>query len=344
METRKVQVTGKSTYVVSLPKKWVNSIQIKNGDSIAMIPLPDGTMLINPKLKKSEKDSSKKIVQVESGDTEQLFRKFIGAYLAGYNVIEFRTNGNEGKEVRQEIHDLSHRVIGPQLIEETPNSMTMRDLLDSSDFSLLKGVKRMYMITRDMHMGAINLLREPNTEIAEDIRMRDQEVDKLYWMIAKQYNLIIKDVFFADKMAMQPLEAQGFLLVARTLERIADHSSRLAFNATQVSEKEPMVQKILAMDAEVVKLLDDAMNSFYINKFDNADEVVNRSKLMIHKIENLTHDVLGMKGEASNIVPLAYIVDSLERTRAYASDIAETAINHFYITDFNNMSKPGMIT
>ncbi len=340
METRKVQVTGKSTYVVSLPKKWVNSIQIKNGDSIAMIPLPDGTMLINPKLKKSEKELSKKIVQVESGDTEQLFRKFIGAYLAGYNVIEFRTNGNEGREVRQEIHDLSHRVIGPQLIEETPNSMTMRDLLDSSDFSLLKGVKRMYMITRDMHMGAINLLRVPNLEMAEEIRMRDQEVDKLYWMIAKQYNLIIKDVFFADKMAMQPLEAQGFLLVARTLERIADHSSRLAINATQVSEKEPMVQKILSMDADVVKLLDDAMNAFYINKFDNADEVVNRSKLMIHKIENLTHDVLGMKGEASNIVPLAYIVDSLERTRAYASDIAETAINHYYITDYNEMIRP----
>jgi phosphate uptake regulator len=340
METRKVQVTGKSTYVVSLPKKWVNSIQIKNGDSVAMIPLPDGTMLINPKLKRSEKEQSKKVVPVDSGDREQLFRKFIGAYLAGYNVIEFRLSGPGSKEIRQEIHELSHRVIGPQLIEETAGTMTMRDLLDSSDFSLLKGVRRMYMITRDMHLGAVNLLRVHNLEAANDIRQRDQEVDKLYWMIAKQYNLIVKDVFFADKMALQPLEAQGFLLVARTLERIADHSSRLALYATQVNERDPMVEKILSMDAEVVKLLDDAMNAFYVNKFDGADEVVNRSKLMIHKIENLTHEVLGMKGEAANIVPLAYIVDSLERTRAYASDIAETAINHYYVTDFNDTVKP----
>ena len=339
METRKVQVTGKSTYVVSLPKKWVNSIQIKNGDSVAMIPLPDGTMLINPKLNRSERDQSKKVVQVDSGDTEQLFRKFIGAYLAGYNVIEFRLSGS-GRKRTTEIHDLSHRVIGPQLIEETSNTMTMRDLLDSSDFSLLKGVRRMYMITRDMHLGAVNLLRLHNLETANEIRHRDQEVDKLYWMIAKQYNLIVKDVFFADKMAMQPLESQGYLLVARTLERIADHSSRLALYATQVDEKDPMVNKILAMDAEVVKLMDDAMNAFYVNKFDGADEVVNRSKLMIHKIENLTHEVLGLKGDASSIVPLAYIVDSLERTRAYASDIAETAINHYYVTDFNDTVKP----
>jgi phosphate uptake regulator len=340
METRKVQVTGKSTYVVSLPKKWVNSIQIKNGDSVAMIPLPDGTMLINPKLRQSEKDLSKKVVPVDSGDTEQLIRKFIGAYLAGYNVIEFRLSGPGSKEVRQAIHGLSHRVIGPQLIEETGNTMTMRDLLDSSDFSLLKGVRRMYMITRDMHLGAVNLLRVQNLETANEIRLRDQEVDKLYWMIAKQYNLIVKDVFFADKMAMQPLEAQGYLLVARTLERIADHSSRLALYANQVNEKDPMVEKILAMDAEVIKLLDDAMNTFYVNKFDGADEVVNRSKLMIHRIESLTHEVLGMKGEAASIVPLAYIIDSLERTRAYASDIAETAINHYYVTDFNDAVRP----
>ncbi len=62
METRKVQVTGKSTYVVSLPKKWVTSVQLRNGDSIALIPMPDGTMLINPKLKKTEKELTKRVI------------------------------------------------------------------------------------------------------------------------------------------------------------------------------------------------------------------------------------------------------------------------------------------
>ena len=144
--------------------------------------------------------------------------------------------------MRQEIHDLSHRVIGPQLIEETPNSMTMRDLLDSV-ISLVKGGEK------DVHdhpghaHGSDQLASCAEPEIAEEIRMRDQEMDKLYSIIAKQYNLIIKDVFFADKMAMQPLEAAGFPAGGKNLERIADHSSRLAINATS-SENEPMVQKI----------------------------------------------------------------------------------------------------
>jgi len=337
METRKVQLTGKSTYVVSLPKKWVNSVQIKNGDSVVLVPLPDGTMLINPKLKKSEREQTKKVIYVGSSDNEQLFREFIGAYLAGYNLIEFRTNGNSSKNVRQDIRDLTHNVIGPQLIEESSNTMVLRDLLDSSDFSMVKGIKRMHMITRDMHQDAIGVLNSRNREVAEDVESRDQEVDKLYWMISKQYNQVIRDVFFADKMGVSAIEAQGYLLVARSLERVADHAGRIAANAAKVREKEGLAPKIMAMSAEVIKLLDDAVGSFNQNNFDNANEVVNRAHLLSRNIENLSQEVLLMKGEATNIVPLAYIVDSIERTRAYASDIGEAAINHCFVTEYNNM-------
>ena len=33
-ETRKIQFTGKSSYIVSLPKKWVMDLGLKRGDQI----------------------------------------------------------------------------------------------------------------------------------------------------------------------------------------------------------------------------------------------------------------------------------------------------------------------
>ncbi len=64
---------------------------------------------------------------------------------------------------------------------------------------------------------------------------------------------------------------------------------------------------------------------------------------MSRNIEALTQEVLSMKGEGTNIVPLAYVVDSLERTRAYASDIGEAAINHYFVMDYNNNTgRPAM--
>ncbi len=228
-------------------------------------------MLINPKLKKTEKELTKRVISVDTNDSEQLFRKFIGVYLAGYNTIEFRTNGSSTKNIRQEIRDLSHSVIGPQLIEETATTMVLRDLLDSSDFSMLKGVKRMYIITKDMHQDAISVLNTHNQDMADDVKSRDQEVDKLYWMISKQYNQIIRDVFFADKMGVSPIEAQGYLLVARTLERVADHASRIATNAAKIQSKEDISSKVSSQSVEVIKLLDEAMNSFYLNEFEDRE-------------------------------------------------------------------------
>ncbi len=35
-ETRKIQFTGKSTYIVSLPKKWINDLGLKQGDQVSV--------------------------------------------------------------------------------------------------------------------------------------------------------------------------------------------------------------------------------------------------------------------------------------------------------------------
>ena len=33
-DVRKVQLTGKSTYIVSLPKRWVEEVNLKKGETI----------------------------------------------------------------------------------------------------------------------------------------------------------------------------------------------------------------------------------------------------------------------------------------------------------------------
>ena len=35
-DTRKIQFTGKSTYIISLPKQWVTDLGLKQGDQISV--------------------------------------------------------------------------------------------------------------------------------------------------------------------------------------------------------------------------------------------------------------------------------------------------------------------
>jgi phosphate uptake regulator len=335
METRKVQITGKSTYIVSLPKTWVNNVKIKNGNSLIMIPRTDGTLLINPKLDGKEKKITNSM-NVESQDMDTLFRKFIGAYLAGYDVIEINSKDKMLPATRQSIRRMIHNVIGPEIIDESANYVKIKDLLDSSDLSLVQGLRRMYIITRGMHKDAIVSLKNQDTDLAEDVETRDDEVDKFYWMIAKQHNLVMNDMFVADKMKVKPNEVLGYLLVARSIERIADHAKKLANYAKKIKKPIEMIDKIVKTSDEILKAFDEAINAFNRNRFDYANNSVNTAKDLQKITEKLTKEVLSLKKDAMTIVSLAYIIDSLERTRAYVLDIAETSINHQFITQHSN--------
>ena len=334
METRKVQVTGKSTYIISLPKTWVNKVKIKNGNSVVLIPRSNGTLLINPKLEDA-KDALTNIIYADSSDMETLFRKFIGAYLAGYDLIEIQSKERLSPTVRQGIRRMIQGLIGLEIIDETNNSVKVKDLLDSSDLSLVQGLRRMYVITRGMNRDAINALQNHDCELAEDVELRDDEVDKFYWMIAKQYNLVLNDMFFADKLGVKPQEVLGYLLVARSIERIADHAKKLASNVQHLKVKTDIMSKIAETSDEILREFDDAINAFHRNTFEHANMVLNKTEIIRKKTLELTQQIVSLKLDPESIVSLAYIVDSLERTRAYILDIAETAINHQFTSNLS---------
>lgn len=335
METRKVQITGRSTYVISLPKTWVNKVKITNGDSIGMIPRSDGTLLINPKLtERGDKvnPNNTKVLNVEHQDMNQFVREFIGVYLAGFNIIEMNFKNPVSKNMRQKIRTLSHNVIGPEIIDESINSITVKDLLDASDFSIVKGVKRMYIISKGMYTDALNAFNDQNSDLSDDVESRDNDVDKLHWLICKQFNLILKDVFFADKMGIKPQQALSFLLAARSIERIADHASRIAKNSQKV-KKTKLQSKIIEISNKVLDVYDGSINSLYRKDVKKAHGVVEKSKKLHGEIEKIRQEIVTLKdADTETIVSLVYIVDSLERTRGYGEDIAEIALNHYFVS------------
>ena len=167
----------------------------------------------------------------------------------------------------------------------------------------------MQIITRDMHMEAIRSLTESNPAIADDVVARDDEVDKLFWMIEKQHHQVLRDVYFAEKLNVTPQEALGFLLVARSIERVADHAVKLANNGRSVRPGHRLVPKLSEMSKAVIDLFDDATNTFNKNNFDNAYDIINRSELLGIKIEKLKHDTLLLVDEQSTTVAIAYIMN-----------------------------------
>src|SRR2546430_15143992 len=85
MEGRKLQLTGGSTYVVSLPKHWVVDAGLKAGDTVFLETEPEGSVSIRPR--PAEKPQLRRRIFEEKGEErrDHLLRKLIGAYIGGFN-------------------------------------------------------------------------------------------------------------------------------------------------------------------------------------------------------------------------------------------------------------------
>src|SRR5438046_10003913 len=189
MEGRKLQLTGGSTYVVALPKRWVTDAGLKAGDTGFLEPQVDGAVQI--RARPMERPLARRRVFEEKGAErrDHLLRKLIGAYIAGFGYIEIRFKPEAGPFVRRVARDFSRMVIGPEVIEETRNSVVIQDLSDTAELSPEKCLRRMHLTVRAMHEDALAALRSRDDTLARAVAQRAQDVDRLYWTVAKQYNL-----------------------------------------------------------------------------------------------------------------------------------------------------------
>src|SRR3989442_1552597 len=90
MEGRKLQLTGGSTYVVSLPKHWVVDSGLKAGDTVFLETEPQGSVMIRPR--PTERAHLRRRIFEEKGEErrDHLLRKLIGAYTGGFSYIAIR--------------------------------------------------------------------------------------------------------------------------------------------------------------------------------------------------------------------------------------------------------------
>jgi phosphate uptake regulator len=313
---------------VSLPKDWIVSNSIKPGDPVAVRVLPDGTISIDPKMRTEREESRKMIMTDEDESREHLTRKLIGAYLAGFNIIEVRSKTRLDLDLKHAVKEMSRLVIGPEVIEETSNTITLHDLSDPVELPQEKCVRRMQLLVGSMHKDAILALKDGDEALAKDVIDRDQDVDRLYWMAVKQYNMILKDRKLGEKIGVDIYEGLSLMLVARGVERIGDHAEKIANNviiAVQAGTKLGDLDDIWKLSESAINVLDKAMEAFYLKDIRAANRIIDVGDELVQKCQDLNYGSRMPNSMAA--IARTSVLDSITRTIMYAMDIAEVAIN-----------------
>ena len=321
MESRKLQKTGGSTLIVSLPKKWIKKNKLDAGSEVRLLKQPDGTISIDL----GQSDPSKKIATVKCNDEESqhLFRNLIGNYLAGSTEIKVVGSPRLTVKERKTIRKFSASVIGLEIIEEEATQAILIDMSNPGALPFRTAIKRLYKIVSAMYNDSI-LILEGSEDLAADVVDRDTEADKLQWFIERQFNMMLENPSLSQPLQASAFEGVVYSNVARYLERIADHACRLA----EIGYVAGLIpgRKMLPLAKDAEKIMENSMKSFINNNPRKATVVIDKGKKTMQKAQKYFEN--RYKKEMEHPLEFSIAMDAIVRTIAYSTDISEAAINY----------------
>ncbi|MCU4744589.1 phosphate uptake regulator PhoU [Natronoglomus mannanivorans] len=324
METRKVQVTGGSTYTVSLPKSWATDNEVSAGTTVEFYP-EDDALLLTPQ---SETHRQRGTLDVTDLEGERLTRAVMTMYVSGFDIISLEAS-RISTDQRRAIRSATQGLVGVEVLEETTDSVVIQDLLDSSELSIVNAVTRMRLIASSMLEDAVRALVENDDDIALDVIERDDDVDRLWLVVSRIFRATLRSPRAAEELGVPREDCFDYHSSARQLERVADHAVKISKLALKLDEvPEDVADALVELHDDAFDILEKSMDALFADDSAEANELGHAAREEILEIDEHTRTIDEMLRDLDPVQAqsLGLIVDSLSRSADYGGNIAETAL------------------
>jgi phosphate uptake regulator len=324
METRKVQVTGGSTFTVSLPKSWATDNGISAGSVVEFYPEED-SILLTPRTEEERAEGTLDVTDLEG---EQLRRAVVTMYVSGFDIISLEASRVTAAQ-RRAIREASQGLVGLEVIGETSEEVVLQDLLDSSELSITNAITRMRLVSLSMLNDAVDALVENDDDLALDVIERDDDVDRLWYMTSRVFRSVLRDPSTATEVGLPRETCFDYHSSARQLERVADHATKIAEVALELDEvPEEAAQGLLDLRSGARDVIETAMDALLEDDTDAATRQANDARRRNAEIEEESRDVDKLIRELNpqQAQLLGLVVDSLSRAADYGGNVAESAL------------------
>ena len=217
MELRKIQRTGGGTFLVSLPKDFAEKNGFVRGTLVAVSEGVNGRLIIDPRYH-LEKEPMVMVIK----PTPNTEREIIGGYLLGSDIIKVEAKNRISPQIREDVKRALSSLIGLEIIEEDYSQIVMQCLLEPSAFPPEKILRRESAIASSMHRDAITALIENDVSLAKNVVSRDDDVDRMYFLLVRILRTLIQNPRLEDKLGILPIDCLDYRLGASFVELIAD--------------------------------------------------------------------------------------------------------------------------
>ncbi len=331
-EQRKLQVTGGSTFILSLPKDWAIRNELKRGSSMLVREEDDGSLSITPSsFPKKEKQDEAFIKASLNDNPDAIMRTAISAYLDGYNILHIKAQGQKllSSKLRNHLKNFArHYLVGTEIVIDTPTDLTLQVLLNYPELTVQNALSRMSIIASSMHKEAINALKKLDYSTAKSVIETDREVNRFGLYIVRLLKLAVSNPRIVKEIGLSSQkDCLGYRLIGKAVERTADHATKIAENTLLLREQvsEAVQQKVDQISGLANSMFENSMDALFRHDFNLAESVIEKLN-QVHKLEKETVICL-QTAKIEEVVNLRLVIESIRRTAEYASDISEVLLN-----------------
>ena len=304
--------------MMSIPKDWALQLGLRKG-SLLTVTRRGESLVIEPKAVEDMEKPQIAFVDVSGS----LARDIISKYLLGYDIIQIHFKRRE-PDLRERVRSVIRRLIGVEMVEEGSNTIVLQCLLAPTALSVKGLLRRSYLIVDKMHLDAVASLTNKDVDLASDVEGRDDDVDRLYFLLIRQLRTALQNPRIAKKIDVNPIECIDYRLMASHIESIGDLAVDIAHRALILKDSDipkEIVDRVKLMSDAARSIHEKAVEAFFKHDTEEAEEVIKKTLEVGKVAEELNIELL--KLPSSIAMHLSLIVSDLQRIAGNGADIAD---------------------
>jgi hypothetical protein len=264
-------------------------------------------------------------LQVGRGEPpEHLFRRLLGAYLAGAREFVVRERPNLTTGTRDVVRTFCRRTRQPEIISDEAGTLRLRDLAFESPIPLDQRIGRMGRLVVDFHREAVDSWSQ--LPFSEDgyWERRDDEIDREAWYVER---------VAAIRLGATPKGSEwlGLWTTARSLERIADHAvviGEVGRRLVDLPDGSGPMTSLHQFHRQAMEHLDGVLRA---TDGASANDLLDLGDALQSSGRALSDRLLPAVGGGTmppaTAAAVSRILESIGRTVAYAQDIAQVTLD-----------------
>jgi len=345
---RRVQSTGRGSYIVSLPKEWVQDTGLKRGSEISFTVQADSSIILVPR-KMREKlgyESSKLKEYCISADQKQPLQSTLRMVQALYVIsadiirIHFR-NAEHASKCKPEIKNfVRDTFLGAEVIDETSDEITLQILIKHSEFPIEKAVRRMAIIALSANRDAISALKNPSPEHFQSVVNARNDANRLGLYVVRQLKFGIEHNLYRELEFNTPKEFLLYRIIVNDIKNMADNALNIIRNLAtfqkliddqQLFLKEPVDEEVflqlLNLNSVAHQLFEEATKALFKRDYNYAESIIAKRGSFVTLESDLIRLMASKKLDPNISAILRLMLDSSRRILDYAQNTAELTQN-----------------